>query len=138
MVEHAAPSQQQHFAAPVASRAALDATAMTALAERPQTLTPVQDAFTACQKTVACHKKYILSLERERKQDPAAFGQQFRQSLSRKALTNDNEVPSLFPFLLEGQCIFFILLFFCFTVCGTCESALWHTSMQLLPNSRAT
>jgi condensin complex subunit 3 len=54
---------------------------MTALAERPQTLTPVQDAFTACQKTVACHKKYILSLERERKQDPAAFGQQFKQSL---------------------------------------------------------
>ena len=44
-------------------------------------LTPVAEAFTACQKTVACHKKYILSLDKQRKQSPEEFAEEFKASL---------------------------------------------------------
>ena len=44
-------------------------------------LTPVAEAFTACQKTVACHKKYILLLDKQRKQSPEEFAAEFKASL---------------------------------------------------------
>ena len=42
----------------------------------------VAGAFSKCQQTVACHKKYCLALQRQRAQDPAAFAVEFKGCLN--------------------------------------------------------
>eukprot|EP01043_Picozoa_sp_COSAG02_P045217 COSAG02_NODE_4115_length_5754_cov_4.144474_2_plen_645_part_00 len=51
-------------------------------AQQRQPLTPVAEAFTACQKTVACHKKHLLALDKQRKEDPEDFAAEFKQCLN--------------------------------------------------------
>ena len=56
----------------------------------------VAGAFSKCQQTVACHKKYCLALQRQRAQDPAAFAVEFKGCLN-SILTVFKREPAVRP-----------------------------------------